>query len=110
MYFVFDYSLFEMIEYTKILECIKESIRTISNMNGVSYNEIKKLIQANGSKDIEVILAVIEEGTFMNVFGIDSGFTKKSYPLVKDKLAKDIKSRSNVRRWMRIGPIQPICF
>ena len=76
-----------MIEYTKILECIKESIRTIPNTNGVSYSEIKKFIEANGSEDIEVILAGMDEVIFMNIFGIDAGSTLTSYPSMKDKLS-----------------------
>ena len=83
-------------------------------MNGVSNTEIKKFIEANGSEDIEFILAGREEGSFRNIFGTDAGSTLTSYPSVKDKLAsglaKEIKSWSNVRRWTRMGPINPRCY
>ena len=83
-------------------------------MNGASNTDIKKFIEANGSEDIEVLLAGRKGGLFRNIFGTDAGATLTSYPSVKDKLAsglaKDIKSWSNVRRWMRMGPTHPRCY
>ena len=81
-------------------------------MNGASNTDIKKFIEANGSEDIEVLLAGRKGGLFRNIFGIDAGSILTSYPSVKNKLASGLgkKSWSNVRRWVRMGPIHPRCY
>ena len=85
-----------MMEYKKTLECIKESIGAIPNMNGVLYNDIKKIL----------------EGSFMNDAGSNTVITEvNGYEdievILASGLAREIKSRSNMRRWMRMGPIHP---
>ena len=65
----------------RILEFIKELNVDVPNMNEVSYTEIKKIL----------------EGSFMNDAGSNAVITED----------KEIKSRSNMRRWMRMGPIHP---
>ena len=75
------------------------------NIFGIDAGSNAVIIEANGSEDIEVILAGIYEGIFMNISSIDN---------LKDKLAselaKQIKSWFNMRRSMRMGPIHPKCY